>query len=159
MTPADPGCRRGDRRATIGIPQRNMHSQVEIVAWSDVVNAVTLSVEFICRITDETDFRPFYFQRWCCVLGDRSCVSSPINIVGRAARRAGAISPYLKLPKTFQPRHTSGSTNPFVESAAALSHCLAIGQLFIYFASMASRSPTPDHGDCGPWIAPQRGDD
>jgi endoglucanase len=53
----------GVAAASVGIPQRNMHTQVEIVALSDLDNAVKVLVEFIQSITPETDFRPFYFQK------------------------------------------------------------------------------------------------
>jgi endoglucanase len=53
----------GVAAASVGIPQRNMHTQVEIVALSDLDNAVTVLVEFIRSITEQTDFRPFYFQK------------------------------------------------------------------------------------------------
>ena len=48
--------------ASAGIPQRNMHTQVEIVSPADVGNAVRLLVEFVKSVDERTDFRPFYFQ-------------------------------------------------------------------------------------------------
>ncbi len=48
--------------ASVGIPQRNMHTQVEIVSLTDVENAVRLLVEFVKSIDERTDFRPFYFH-------------------------------------------------------------------------------------------------
>jgi tetrahedral aminopeptidase len=48
--------------ASVGIPQRNMHTQVEIVSLDDVDNAIKLLVGFIQSVTDKTDFRPFYFN-------------------------------------------------------------------------------------------------
>jgi endoglucanase len=48
--------------ASVGIPQRNMHTQVEIVSLEDLDNAVNLLVEFICSVNDDSDFRPFYFK-------------------------------------------------------------------------------------------------
>lgn len=48
--------------ASVGIPQRNMHTQVEIVALSDIDHTVQLLTEFVLSINDETDFRPFYFK-------------------------------------------------------------------------------------------------
>jgi putative aminopeptidase FrvX len=48
--------------ASVGIPQRNMHTQVEIVATSDLDHAVAVLVDFIRGITDQTEFRPFYFH-------------------------------------------------------------------------------------------------
>jgi putative aminopeptidase FrvX len=53
----------GVAAASVGIPQRNMHTQVEIVALSDLDHAVSVLVQFIRSITPETDFRPFYFQK------------------------------------------------------------------------------------------------
>jgi tetrahedral aminopeptidase len=48
--------------ASVGIPQRNMHTQVEIVSLTDIDNAVRLLVEFVKSIDERTDFRPFYFH-------------------------------------------------------------------------------------------------
>ncbi|MDB5294584.1 MAG: peptidase family protein [Phycisphaerales bacterium] len=48
--------------ASVGIPQRNMHTQVEIVSLSDLDHAVELLVEFVRSVKDDTDFRPFYFK-------------------------------------------------------------------------------------------------
>jgi putative aminopeptidase FrvX len=53
----------GVAAASVGIPQRNMHTQVEMVATSDLDHAVALIVEFVCGITNDTEFRPFYFQQ------------------------------------------------------------------------------------------------
>jgi putative aminopeptidase FrvX len=53
----------GVAAATVSIPQRNMHTQVEVISLSDLDNAVRLLVAFIRSITDQTDFRPFYFRR------------------------------------------------------------------------------------------------
>jgi endoglucanase len=49
--------------ASIGIPLRNMHTQVEMVSLSDIDNAVKLLVEFVRSVTDQTDFRPINFER------------------------------------------------------------------------------------------------
>lgn len=48
--------------ASVGIPERNMHTQVEIVSLSDLDHAVELLVEFVRSVDDRTDFRPFYFK-------------------------------------------------------------------------------------------------
>ena len=48
--------------ASVGIPQRNMHTQVEIVSLDDVDHAVKLLVGFIQSVNEKTDFRPFYFN-------------------------------------------------------------------------------------------------
>lgn len=48
--------------ASIGIPQRNMHTQVEIVSLADIENAVKLLVDFVRSVDEQTDFRPFYFE-------------------------------------------------------------------------------------------------
>jgi putative aminopeptidase FrvX len=48
--------------ASVGIPQRNMHTQVEIVSLSDMDHAVQLLTEFVLSVNEEMDFRPFYFQ-------------------------------------------------------------------------------------------------
>jgi putative aminopeptidase FrvX len=37
-----------------------MHTQVEIVAWSDIEAAIALLVDFVCSITETTELRPFY---------------------------------------------------------------------------------------------------
>jgi tetrahedral aminopeptidase len=52
----------GVAAASVGIPQRNMHTQVEIVSLSDIDAAVRLLVEFVRSVDEQTDFRPFYFQ-------------------------------------------------------------------------------------------------
>jgi endoglucanase len=52
----------GVATASVGIPQRNMHTQVEIVSLSDLENAVKLLVEFVRSVDNRTDFRPFYFH-------------------------------------------------------------------------------------------------
>jgi tetrahedral aminopeptidase len=53
----------GVAAASIGIPQRNMHTQVEICALPDLENTVRLLVEFIQSIREDTDFRPIDFER------------------------------------------------------------------------------------------------
>ena len=52
----------GVAAASVGIPQRNMHTQVEIVSLSDLDHAVRLLTEFVRSVDEHTDFRPFYFQ-------------------------------------------------------------------------------------------------
>ena len=47
--------------ASVGIPQRNMHTQVEIVSLADIDSAVELLVEFVSSVKEDTDFRPFFF--------------------------------------------------------------------------------------------------
>lgn len=49
--------------ASVGIPQRNMHTQVEIVSLEDLQSAISLLVAFVGSVTDRTDFRPFNFGR------------------------------------------------------------------------------------------------
>ena len=53
----------GVAAASVGVPQRNMHTQVEIVSLADVEAAVSLLVEFVAAVDEGTDFRPFHFQR------------------------------------------------------------------------------------------------
>jgi putative aminopeptidase FrvX len=53
----------GVAAASVGIPQRNMHTQVEIVSLSDLDAAARLLVEFVRSVDARTDFRPFYFHR------------------------------------------------------------------------------------------------
>ena len=48
--------------ASVGVPQRNMHTQVEIVSLSDLDAATKLVVEFVKSVDDHTDFRPFHFR-------------------------------------------------------------------------------------------------
>lgn len=48
--------------ASVGIPLRNMHTQVEIVSLEDIDMSVQLLTEFVRSVTKETDFRPFYFR-------------------------------------------------------------------------------------------------
>jgi endoglucanase len=52
----------GVAAASVGVPQRNMHTQVEIVSLKDLDDAVRLLVGFIQSIDEKTDFRPFYFN-------------------------------------------------------------------------------------------------
>lgn len=50
--------RGGVATASIGIPNRYMHTQVEVCSYNDLVNSAKLLAEFIKSITDKTDFRP-----------------------------------------------------------------------------------------------------
>lgn len=50
----------GVATADLGIPQRNMHTQVEVCALDDLDVTVELLMEFIRSIELETDLRPFY---------------------------------------------------------------------------------------------------
>jgi tetrahedral aminopeptidase len=43
----------------IGIPNRNMHTQVEVCQLDDLENSVRLIVEFVRSINGDTDFRPY----------------------------------------------------------------------------------------------------
>jgi endoglucanase len=52
----------GVAAASVGIPQRNMHTQVEIVSLADIDHAVRLLVAFVQSVDDRTDFRPFHFR-------------------------------------------------------------------------------------------------
>jgi endoglucanase len=52
----------GIATASVGIPQRNMHTQVEVCSLHDIEDCVRLLVEFLRSIRDETDFRPLYFD-------------------------------------------------------------------------------------------------
>ena len=52
----------GVAAASVGIPQRNMHTQVEICSLSDIENAVKLLVAFVQSVDERTDFRPFHFR-------------------------------------------------------------------------------------------------
>lgn len=47
--------------ASVGIPQRNMHTQVEVCSLDDLENAVRLLVDFLKSIGPDTDFRPIEF--------------------------------------------------------------------------------------------------
>jgi endoglucanase len=53
----------GVAAASVGIPQRNMHTQVEIVSLSDLDNSIKLLVQLVQSIKEDTDFRPFNFER------------------------------------------------------------------------------------------------
>jgi tetrahedral aminopeptidase len=48
----------GVATASVGIPQRNMHTQVEVCALSDLEDCVRVLVEFVRSIRADTDFRP-----------------------------------------------------------------------------------------------------
>lgn len=50
--------RHGVASASIGIPNRYMHTQVEICSLNDLENAAKVLAAFIKSITDKTDFRP-----------------------------------------------------------------------------------------------------
>jgi tetrahedral aminopeptidase len=52
----------GVAAGTLGIPQRNMHTQVEVVSLDDLDNAIALLVAFVRSIDDQTDFRPIHFR-------------------------------------------------------------------------------------------------
>jgi endoglucanase len=52
----------GVAAASIGIPQRNMHTQVEIVSLGDIDHAVKLLAEFVRSVDEGTDFRPINFH-------------------------------------------------------------------------------------------------
>jgi endoglucanase len=52
----------GVATAAIGIPQRNMHTQVEIVSLNDLEHTVRLLVEFIGALRPDTDLRPINFD-------------------------------------------------------------------------------------------------
>jgi endoglucanase len=48
--------------ASVGIPQRSMHTQVEVCALDDIENSVRLLVDFIKSIGEDTNFRPIEFN-------------------------------------------------------------------------------------------------
>lgn len=48
--------------ASVGIPQRNMHTQAEVCALDDLENTVRLLVDFLKSIGPDTDFRPIEFN-------------------------------------------------------------------------------------------------
>jgi endoglucanase len=50
--------RAGVATGLIGIPNRYMHTQVEVVSLSDLVNSAALLADMILKITPETDFVP-----------------------------------------------------------------------------------------------------
>lgn len=50
--------RGGVATASIGIPNRYMHTQVEVCSYSDLMNSARLLAEFIKSINDKTDFTP-----------------------------------------------------------------------------------------------------
>lgn len=50
----------GVATAAIGIPLRNMHTQVEVVDLHDLEQAARLVAAFVSAIGPETDFRPFH---------------------------------------------------------------------------------------------------
>jgi putative aminopeptidase FrvX len=53
----------GVASASIGIPLRNMHTQVEICSLNDLQHSVDLLVEFVQAIRADTDLRPINFSR------------------------------------------------------------------------------------------------
>jgi endoglucanase len=50
--------RAGVAAAVVGLPNRYMHTQVEVVSLSDLENSAALIADFILSITAETDFTP-----------------------------------------------------------------------------------------------------
>ncbi|HYE20181.1 MAG TPA: hypothetical protein VEA69_17165 [Tepidisphaeraceae bacterium] len=62
--------RRGIATGSVGIPQRNMHTQVEVCALPCIEDSARLVVEFLRAITPETDFRPINYAAEGEGLGD-----------------------------------------------------------------------------------------
>lgn len=50
--------RRGVATASIGIPNRYMHTQVEVCSFLDLENAAKLLAQFVKSLTEKTDFTP-----------------------------------------------------------------------------------------------------
>jgi endoglucanase len=50
--------RGGVATLSLGIPNRYMHTQVEICSYKDLENSIKLLAHFISSITSRTDFRP-----------------------------------------------------------------------------------------------------
>jgi putative aminopeptidase FrvX len=50
--------RSGVATASLGIPNRYMHSQVEVCSYKDLEASIKILVHFVCNITAKTDFRP-----------------------------------------------------------------------------------------------------
>lgn len=50
--------RGGVAAASIGIPNRYMHSQVEVCSYKDLEHAIKILAQFATSITSKTDFRP-----------------------------------------------------------------------------------------------------
>jgi endoglucanase len=50
--------RGGVAAAALGIPNRYMHSQVEVCSYKDLEYAIKILAHFVCSITSKTDFRP-----------------------------------------------------------------------------------------------------
>lgn len=48
--------------ASVGIPQRNMHTQAEVCSLDDIENSARLLVEFLRGIGPDDDFRPIEFD-------------------------------------------------------------------------------------------------
>jgi putative aminopeptidase FrvX len=48
----------GIATASVGIPQRNMHTQVEVCDMSDIESSIQLLVEFVRSLNETVDFRP-----------------------------------------------------------------------------------------------------
>ena len=49
---------RGVAAASLGIPNRYMHSQVEVCSYKDLEAAIKILAGFVQSITAKTDFRP-----------------------------------------------------------------------------------------------------
>ena len=52
----------GVATAAVGIPQRNMHTQVEICSLQDIEHATQMLVEFVASVRADTDLRPINFD-------------------------------------------------------------------------------------------------
>jgi endoglucanase len=50
--------RGGIAAGSVGIPQRNMHTQAEMCSLDDIEDCIQLLVQFLKSIDDQTDFRP-----------------------------------------------------------------------------------------------------
>lgn len=50
--------RGGVAAGAIGIPNRYMHTQVEVCSYKDLEFAIKILAQFVCSITAKTDFRP-----------------------------------------------------------------------------------------------------
>jgi putative aminopeptidase FrvX len=50
----------GVATASISIPERNMHTQVEVVDLQDLEHSIQLTTEFLVFLNEQQEFRPFY---------------------------------------------------------------------------------------------------
>lgn len=52
----------GVAAASVGIPLRNMHTEVEVVSLDDLEKSISLLCHFIASMKEDVDLQPFSFH-------------------------------------------------------------------------------------------------